>query len=105
MCVPLAAAVIGSAVVGAGVSVYQGAKMRSAQNAAQRQNVQMAEAQAKRSENQFNKLNQKQPGIAALMQGNRSANSRGLGSTFLTGPSGVTGIGRSLGGGPSLLGG
>lgn len=105
MCIPVAAAIVGSAIIGAGASFYQGAKTRAAQNAAQRQNVQMAEEQAKRSENQFNKMNQKQPGIAALMQGNRSANSRGLGSTFLTGPSGVTGIGRSLGGGPSLLGG
>lgn len=105
MCIPVAAAIIGSAVLGAGVTAIQGAKSRALQTEAQRQNMQAAEAAAQRSETQYNKLNQKMPGVAALMQGNRSANSRGLGSTFLTGPSGVTGIGRSLGGAPSLLGG
>lgn len=104
MCIPIAAAIIGSAVLGAGVGIYQGAKNRSAQNAAQQQNVDLANTQAQRAQEQTNKLNQKQPGIAQLFTGNRAASSRGLGSTFLTGPSGVNSR-SALGGAPSLLGG
>lgn len=104
MCIPLAAAVIGSAVLGAGVSLYQGAKARKAANRAQQQNVQQAQQQAQTAEEQFNRLNQKQPGIAALWQRNRQDASRGLGSTFLTGTKGVTNLSSYLGGAPSVLG-
>lgn len=104
MCIPLAAAVIGSAIIGAGVSAYQGSKSRKAANRAQQQNVAMAQQQAQRAEQQFNRLNQKQPGIAALFERNRQSASKGLGSTFLTGTKGVTNLSSFLGGAPSVLG-
>lgn len=103
MCIPLAAAVIGSAVLGAGVSLYQGSKARKQANRAQEANVQTAERDAQRAESQFNRLNQKQPGIAQLFDRNRQAASKGLGSTFLTGTKGVN-MTPFLGGGTSVLG-
>lgn len=104
MCIPLAAAVIGSAVLGAGASMYQGAKNRKAGRAAQASNERMAQQEAQRSEEQFNRMNQKQPAIAQLWESNRRAASRGLGSTFLTGTKGAPVL--PIGGGTgSLLGG
>jgi uncharacterized protein HemX len=104
MCIPLAAAVIGAAVIGAGVSVYQGSKARKQAKAAQQQNVQTAQRDAQRAEEQFNRLNQKQPGIAQLWSRNRQDAARGLGSTFLTGTKGVPNTAAYLGGTPSVLG-
>lgn len=104
MCIPLAAAVIGSAVLGAGVSLYQGSKARKQAKRAQTANEQMAAKEAQRAETQFNRMNQKQPGIAALFDSNRRAASGGLGSTFLTGTKGVPNLSSLLGGGPSVLG-
>lgn len=104
MCIPLAAAVVGAAVLGAGVSLYSGSKSRKAASRAQEQNVAMAEQQAQRAEQQFNKLNQKQPGIAALFERNRQAASKGLGSTFLTGTKGIPDLSSYLGGRPAVLG-
>lgn len=104
MCIPMAAAVIGSAVLGAGTAAIQGSKNRKAAKSAQASNERMAQQQAQRSEEQFNRLNQKQPGIAALWDSNRRAASKGLGSTFLTGTKGAPVL--PLGGGTgSLLGG
>lgn len=104
MCIPVAAAIIGSAVIGAGVSMAQGAKSRKQAAAAQNQNVQQAQRDAQRAEEQFNRLNQKQPGIAQLWDRNRQAASKGLGSTFLTGTKGVADMSSFLGGAPSVLG-
>lgn len=104
MCIPLAAAVIGAAVLGAGVSLVQGSAARKQAKTTQEQNVAMANQQAQRAESQFNRLNQKQPGIAALFERNRQAASKGLGSTFLTGTKGVTNMGSYLGGSTSVLG-
>lgn len=103
MCVPVAAAVIGSAVLGAGVSMYQGAKGRKQAAAAQASNERQAAQQAQRAEEQFNAQNKKMPGIAQIWDKNRQAASRGLGSSFLTGTKGVQSL--PLGGGASLLGG
>lgn len=104
MCIPVAAAILGSAVLGAGASLINGSKARAQQDKAQQQNIAMAEKNAQRSEEQMNKANQKMPGIAQLFASNKLATSRGIGSTFLTGPSGVNMTG-ALGGRPSLLGG
>lgn len=101
----LVPAIVGAAVVGAGASLYKGAKQRKAQRRAQAS----AERQAERDRNQaarmFNRENQKQPAIAAMMDRNRRASGKGVGSTLLTGPSGVQNLQNYLGGGPSLLGG
>lgn len=104
MCIPLAAAVIGSAVLGAGVSLLQGSKARKQARTAQAENVQQAQRDAQRSEEQFNRINQKQPSIAQLWDRNRQAASKGLGSTFLTGTKGVTNLGGYLGGATTVLG-
>lgn len=103
MCIPVAAAVIGSAVLGAGVSMYQGAKNRKAAAKAQASNERQAMQQAQRAEEQFNRANQKMPAIAQLWESNRQGASKGLGSTFLTGTKGVPTL--PLGGGATLLGG
>lgn len=104
MCIPLIPALIGSAILGAGASLYNGAKSRSAANKAQAENVAQADKQAQRAEQQSNKLNQKMPGIAGLFANNKLASGKGIGSTFLTGSKGVPTGALSLGGGPTLLG-
>ena len=103
MCVPVAAAIIGSAVLGAGVSMYQGSKSRKQAAKAQAANEASAAREAQRAETQFNQANQKMPAIAQIWDKNRQQASRGLGSTFLTGTKGVTQL--PLGGAASLLGG
>lgn len=103
MCDPVSA-IVGAAVIGAGTSAIQGSKNRKAQASAQAANERQAAQQAQRAEQQFNKANQKQPGIAQLWDNNRRTASRGLGSTFLTGTKGVTSMPLG-GGGSSLLGG
>jgi ribose 1,5-bisphosphokinase PhnN len=107
MCVPALPLVIGagaSALLGAGATAYSASKSAKVQKQAINANAQAAADQAQRSEQQFNRLNQKQPGIAAMWANNRSTAGRGLGSTFLTGAAGVPQGGLPLGGG-SLLGG
>lgn len=104
MCIPLAAAVIGSAIIGAGVSYVQGKKSQKQAKQAQNQNVAMAQQEAQRAEQQFNKMNQKQPGIASLWAKNRNAASGGMGSTFLTGTKGVPDLASLLGSGTNVLG-
>jgi regulator of protease activity HflC (stomatin/prohibitin superfamily) len=88
MCDPVSA-IIGSAVVGAGTSLYSGAKARKQANKAQASNEAIARQQAQRAEEQFNRLNQKQPGVEALYARNAKVNSGGVGSTFLTGTTGA----------------
>lgn len=103
MCVPVAAAVIGSAVLGAGAAAIQGSKNRKAAAKAQASNEASAARDAQRAETAFNKQNQKMPAIGQLWDKNRQQASRGLGSTFLTGTKGITSL--PLGGAASLLGG
>lgn len=103
MCIPVAAAVIGSAVLGAGVAMHQGSKNRKAAATAQASNERQAMQQSQRSEEQFNRMNQKMPSITQIWDKNRQTASRGLGSTFLTGTKGVQTL--PLGGAASLLGG
>lgn len=102
MCDPVTA-IVGGAILGAGMSAVQGSKNRKAQRQAQAANERQAAQQAQRAETQFNRANQKQPGVAALWEQNRKAAGSGLGSTFLTGTKGVPST--PLGGGPSLMGG
>lgn len=103
MCIPVAAAVIGSAVLGAGTAAIQGSKNRKAAAKAQAANEASAARDAQRAETDFNRVNQKMPAIAQIWDRNRQAASKGLGSTFLTGTKGVTSL--PLGGAASLLGG
>ena len=102
MCVPLAAAVIGSAILGAGMSAYQGAKARKGQRKAQAANEASAAKESQRAEEAYNKANQKMPDLATMFAANKSSTSGGMGGTFLTGANGVPQVPL---GGASLLGG
>lgn len=104
MCDPISM-LVGATVLGAGTSLYSSSKQASAQRKAQESASADAEKQRQTAETQFNAANKKQPGIASLFAANKNANSRGLGSTFLTGPAGVPDLTKYLGGAPSLLGG
>lgn len=105
MCLPLLpAAILGSAAIGAGASIYSASKSASAQKQAIAASTAQAEKQAQSAETAFNRANQKQPGIAAMFAANKAGMGKGLGSTFLTGAQGVPNIGKYLGGAPSLLG-
>jgi hypothetical protein len=92
-------------VLGAGASLYSGAKARKQAGKAQASNEALARQQQQRSEEQFNRQNQKQPDIAAMFQRNVRSAGKGLGSTFLTGTKGVASMSSMLGGMPSVLGG
>lgn len=102
MCDPITAT-IGAAVIGAGASAIQGSKSRKQAQQVQASNERQAQQQAQRAEEQFNRANQKQPGVAAMFDRNRRAAGGGVGSTFLTGIGGVPTGALPLGGG-SLLG-
>lgn len=103
MCVPVAAAIIGSAVLGAGASLYSASKSASAQKRAAAQAETSAARQAQQSETAFNKANQKTPDLAYMLDRNKKLASAGVGSTFLTGPAGAPPLANMLGR-PALLG-
>ena len=106
MCLPaLAIAGLAATAIGAGASVYSGIKSANAQKSAQASAERTAADAAQRSEQQQNRMMQKQPGLAAIMSANKKMTSKGPSSTFLTGSRGVTDMAGSLGGRPSLLGG
>jgi hypothetical protein len=100
MCLPA----ILPAVLMAGASIYSGIKSANAQKSAQASAERQAADAAQRSEQQQNRMMQKQPGLAAIMSANKKMTSKGPSSTFLTGSRGVTDMAGSLGGRPSLLG-
>lgn len=89
MCDPVSAVAIGSAVIGAGTSVYTASKQRKAARKARTANEAAAMKQAQRSEEEFNRANQRQPDLPGMSSANRQRAGQGVGSTFLTGPSGV----------------
>lgn len=104
LCNPVAAVTAVAAIGSAVLSSKQAKKGRKLANNANMANEKSAADQAQRSEQQFNKLNQKQPGIAAMLAGNRALATKGIGSTFLTGPKGIPTTSLPLGG-TSFLGG
>ena len=104
MCNPVAAVMAGSAILGAGASVYSAKKGAKAQKKAQAANEASAARESNRAEQAYNKANQRMPDIASIMAGNRAAAGQGMGATFLTGAGGVKPGGMQLGG-SSLLGG
>lgn len=98
MCVPaLPLAIAAAGALGAGASAYSASKKASAAKAANQQNEKQAAAEAQASEQQFNKANQKAPDIAAMMSRNQDAMKGGIGTTFLTGASGVAPTALALG--------
>lgn len=90
MCSPsIIGAVIGSAVLSAGVSAYQGHQQRKASDSARDQAERRAADEAKAQEQEFNAANKRQPNVGALVSRNTNAAKSGLGSTLLTGSSGL----------------
>lgn len=92
-----------AAVVGTANSISQGKKNQKTaeRNAAQARLD--AEGTARQADRAFNMANQKAPNIAALMKRNTDAGSRGVGGTYLTGPSGAP-VGAGMLGRSTLLG-
>lgn len=102
MCAPALPLAIGIAgALGAGATAYSASKTAKATKAAQASSEKQAAADAQRSEQQFNKANQKMPDIAAMFSRNREAAAQGMGATFLTG---ANGVGAGMLGGNTLLG-
>lgn len=102
MCAPALIPLAG-AVIGAGAGIYGAKKAASAQAKASQQAEERANKNAQLAEQQSNRMNQRDPNLAALFGSVKSAASKGIGSTFLTGASGVPTSALPLGGG-SLLG-
>ena len=78
-----------AAVASTAGSIYMGQKQASAQKKAQRQAARQAEDARKQQDREFNRLNQKQPNIAATMRRNRTAGQSGVAGTYLTGTGGA----------------
>jgi Flp pilus assembly protein TadB len=104
MCLPaLPLAILAAGALGAGAAVYSSSKSASASKAANASNERIAADNAQRSEQQYNKANQKVPDIAAMVAANRDAMKSGMGATFLTGAGGIAPGAQTLGGN-TLLG-
>ena len=99
----LIAAAIGASVASTGASLYTGAKSAKLQKRAATQAAQQAEQAQRQSERDFNRLNQKTPNVAAMMQRNRASAGGGVGGTFLTGQGGAP-VASGLIGRSTLLG-
>jgi type II secretory pathway pseudopilin PulG len=102
-----AAAAVGSTVMGA----VQGGRQADAQEKALKsQKTAQGEAKAaalstqRKADLAANEANQKTPDIASILARAAKASKSGLGSTMLTGPSGVDSGALNLGGGTTLLG-
>ena len=78
-----------AAAVGTAYSIYSGEKARKANKRAATQARTDAEAAARSADQAYNRQNQKQPNIAALLQKNQAMGSKGYGGTFLTGTGGA----------------
>jgi cytochrome c2 len=88
LCDPVTAIVAGS-VLGAAAQVYTGSKQASAAKAAAAQAKTSAANAAARQDVETNRANARSPDLAAIMGRNAAGASGGVGSTMLTGPSGV----------------
>ena len=75
-------------VASAGASTYSSARQASMQRRAGRQAARQAEQAQRQADRDFNRMNQKQPNVAAMMRRNR-ATGGGPGGTFLTGQGGA----------------
>ena len=100
----LAAAALAVSAVGTGYSVYAGEHNADMQRSAQRNAMRQAEATAKSNEEAANRANMKRPNVNAILAAAQNASKSGVGSTMLTGPTGVDQSALSLGK-STLLGG
>ncbi|MDT3669526.1 MAG: hypothetical protein ROZ37_04225 [Aromatoleum sp.] len=94
MCEPVSLAVLAAASVAQAVQARSTAKdQRSAQKKAERS----ALAQQQQAEREFRMQDKKRPDISGLLGANAAAAGGGVGSTMLTGPSGIDSSSLSLG--------
>ena len=100
----LAAAALAVAATGTGYSIYSGERNADMQRSAQRNAMRQAEATAKSNEEAVNRANMKRPNVNAILAAAQNAAKSGVGSTMLTGPTGVDQSALTLGK-SSLLGG
>ena len=100
----LAAAALAVSATGTGYSVYAGERNADMQRSAQRNAQRQAEAAAKSNEEAVNRANMKRPNVNAILAAAQNASKSGVGSTMLTGPTGVDQSALSLGK-STLLGG
>lgn len=100
----LAGAALAIAATGTGYSVYAGEQSADRQRSAQRNAMRQAEAAAKSNEEAANRANMKRPNVNAILAAAQNAAKSGVGSTMLTGPTGVDQSALSLGK-STLLGG
>ena len=104
---PITWAMVGMAAASAvrtGYSIYAGERSADMQRSAQRDAMRQADATAKSSEEAANRANMKRPNANAILAAAQSAAKSGVGSTMLTGPTGVDQSALSLGK-STLLGG
>lgn len=90
------------AAAGTGYSIYSGERAASAQRDAQQQAKDAAVKQENAANEANNRANQKKPDITSILSAAQNAAKGGVGSTMLTGPTGVD-TGSALGK-SSLLG-
>jgi hypothetical protein len=87
--VTIAAASLAVATVGTGAAIYQGSESAAAQSRAADQAAKNAADTKAANERAINAANQKSPDLAAIAASNKALASGGVGSTMLTGPTGV----------------
>lgn len=99
MCDPitLGIASLATAVVGTGASIIGASKARKQQQQAMMQAERQAAETKAQNERAINRANQKSPDLAAIFGFNKVGQGGGVGSTMLTGPSGVPAGTMSLG--------
>lgn len=84
-------------------TIYSGNQTEKASNRASDRATQIAAKQSAQAEEDMNRANVKRPNTSAILAANEQAAKGGIGSTMLTGPSGID-LGASLLGRNTLLG-
>lgn len=95
-------AIAASAVVAAGASMYSSRQQAKATKRAADMQAQESQRQLKEQQQQFNRQNQNQVDVSGMLDGNSGGE---MGSTLLTGASGISKDQLTLGKGSNLLGG
>ena len=95
---------LGATAANTGYSIYAGEQNAKRQESAQRNAMRQAEATAKSNEEAVNRANMKRPNVNAILAAAQNSAKSGVGSTMLTGPTGVDQSALSLGK-STLLGG
>ena len=93
----LAGAALVVSAVGTGYSIQAGERNVRMQKDAQENAMRQADATAKSNEEAANRANMRRPNVNAILAAAQNASKSGVGSTMLTGPTGVDQSALSLG--------